>query len=112
MKIKTNPLERRKPIRIIYWAVTILLLSLTLFFGRNSFIKMAQKKIEIANLQEKVDLLRTQNDSLRKENNELKTNPQVIEKIAREQLGYQKDGEKVFRFLHETPTSQEKKTGK
>jgi cell division protein FtsB len=112
MKVKTNPLERKRPIRIIYWALIILFLSLTLFWGHNSFVRMAKKKIEVARLQEKVDLLRAENDSLRHENHELKTNPQVIEKIAREQLGYQKDGEKVFRFLPDPATNQDKKKGK
>jgi len=40
----------------------------------------------------------------------VKTNPEVIEKIAREQLGYQKSGEKVYRFI--PPTTEEKDTKK
>lgn len=106
MKVKTNSLEQKKPIRIVYWAIIIIFISITLFLGRNSFIKVILHKNETAKLEEKVNLLRAENEKLRKENHELKTNPEVIEKIAREQLGYQKKDEKVYRFL--PPQSEEK----
>jgi len=99
MKVKTNKLERLKPIRIFYLFLIILMLGAMLFYGHNSFLKLAKQKAEVAKLEKKVNLLKAQNDSLMKENNELKTNPEVIEKIAREKLGYQKPGEKVIRFL-------------
>jgi len=103
MKRKTNPFERKKPVRIIYWAVIVLILSVTLFFGRNSFLKATLKKHEVALLEAKVNILKAENEKLRKENHELKTNPDVIEKIAREQLGYQKNNEKVYRFIPPPP---------
>jgi cell division protein FtsL len=109
MKVKTNPLEKKKPIRIIYWALIIFFLLLTLFLGRNSFYQVMMKKMELTKLQKTVNQLKAENDSLRKENHELKTNPEVIEKIAREQLGYQKSGEKVIRFLPASPADDEAK---
>ena len=48
--------------------------------------------------------------SLRKENQDLKTDPAVIEKIAREQFGYQKSDEKVFRFLPDNGGNQTQKS--
>ncbi len=102
MKVKTNPLERKKPMRIIAWSVVIIFVALTLLVGRNSFVRVIMKKIEVAKLEQKVNLLQTENERLRKENQELKTNPEVIEKIAREKLGYQKSDEKVFRFIKTT----------
>lgn len=99
MKVKTNPLERKKPMRIIAWTIVIFFLALTLFVGRNSFLKVIINKMEVAKLEQKVNLLKAENDRLLKENHELKTNPEVIEKIAREKLGYQKSDEKVFRFI-------------
>lgn len=99
MKVKTNKLERLKPIRILYLLLIILMLGSLFFYGHNSFLKLAKQKAEVARLEKKVNLLKAQNDSLRKENTELKTNPEVIEKIAREKLGYQKPGEKVIRFI-------------
>lgn len=99
MKVKTNPLERKKPMRIIAWSVVIIFVALTLLVGRNSFVRVIMKKIEVSKLEQKVDLLQAENERLRKENHELKTNPEVIEKIAREKLGFQKSDEKVFRFI-------------
>ncbi|MFO7659488.1 MAG: septum formation initiator family protein [Candidatus Cloacimonadaceae bacterium] len=99
MKVKTNPLERKKPMRIIAWTVVVIFVALTLFVGRNSFLKVIINKVEVSKLEKKVNLLNAENDRLRKENHELKTNPEVIEKIAREKLGYQKSDEKVFRFI-------------
>jgi len=109
MKVKTTKLERKKPIRIIYWILIIFFLGAAVFFGRNSFVQMALKKREVAKLQAKVEQLRTENDSLRKQNHELRTNPAVIEKNARERLGYQKSGETVYRFIPPPPSETDKK---
>jgi len=110
MKVKNGTLERKKPVRIICWTIIIVVVSIILFFGRNSFLKVFLYKNEVSTLEEKVQLLKSENDKLRRENHELKTNPEVIEKIAREQLGYQKSGEKVYRFI--PPTTEEKDTNK
>lgn len=110
MKVKPTNLERKKPIRMFYWALIVLFVSLTLFLGRNTILQVGLKKMETAKLQAQVDLLKAKNDSLRKENHELKTNPALIEKIARENLGYQKTDEKVYRFL--APPKEDKTSGK
>ncbi len=110
MKKKLDPLERKRPIRIIYLVLIVLFLSSTLFFGRNSFLRVIMRNREVAKLEQKVNILKEENVKLRKENNELKTNPEVIEKIAREQLGYQKNNEKVYRFI--PPPPEEKKANK
>lgn len=99
MKEKPTKLERKKTIRIIYMVIIVVLLSSTLFFGRNSFFNVMRKKIEISKLQKKVDQLKAENEQLRKENHSLKTDPEVIEKIAREKLGFSKSEEKVYRFM-------------
>ncbi len=109
MKIKTTSLDQKRPIRFIYWLIIFIFISITLFFGRNSFLKVILFKSETAKLEEKVNMLRAENEKLKQENHELKTNPEVIEKIAREQLGYQQNDEKVYRFI---PPQNEEKTSK
>jgi cell division protein FtsL len=111
VKRKTNPLERKKLFKIVYWAVLLIFLASTLIFSRNSFLNVYKAKREINRLQEKVDTLLIKNERLQKENLELKTNPLAVEKIAREQLGYQKSGEKVYRFLP-PPANDKKKVQK
>lgn len=110
MKVKTNTLERKKPVRIIAWAFIILFVLLIVFLGRNSFLKAISKKMEVAKLEQKVNLLKAENEQLRKENHELKTNPEVIEKLAREKLGYQKGDEKVYRFISSPEAENNTKT--
>lgn len=110
MKRKTNPLERKKLFKIFYWGMLILLLGSILIFSRNSFLSVYKAQKEINVLQTKVDTLLIRNERLQKENLQLKTDPLAVEKIAREQLGYQKSGEKVYRFL--PPATDEKKKKK
>jgi cell division protein FtsB len=49
--------------------------------------KIEQLKVETAQLQSKID--------------ELKANPDLLEKIAREQYGMRRDGEKIYRIIEE-----------
>ncbi len=54
------------------------------------------KKSESRTLQKEVEQLRAENEQLAKRVNSLKTDPQTIEREAREQLKYTKPGEVVF----------------
>jgi len=109
MKKKTPNLERKRPIQIIYFILIVILVSSTLFYGRNSFLKVFLRHREVAKLEQKVNFLKAENDRLKRENHALKTNPEVIEKIAREQLGYQKNSEKVYRFIPPPPVDKKAK---
>ncbi len=66
-------------------------------FTANNGIKVYfQKKAEHRTLQQEVDRLKGENAELAKRVNALKSDPQTIEKEAREQLKYTKPGEVVF----------------
>lgn len=107
MKRKTNHLERKKLFKLGYWLILLIFLLSTLVISRYSFFKVHQAQKEIKLLQAKVDTLAVKNKRLKMENLELKTSPLAVEKIAREQLGYQKTGEKVYRFL--PPATEDRK---
>lgn len=109
MKQKTDPMVKKKPMRYLFWLILVIIIASTVIFGHNSFLKIFLSYREVAKLEEKVNTLKAENDRLTKENHELKTNPDVIEKIAREELGYQKSGEKVYRFI---PSQVDDKNGK
>lgn len=100
---------RKKPMRYLFWFLLIIMIASAFIWGRNSFLKVLLSYREVAKLEQKVNTLKSENERLTKENNELKTNPEVIEKIAREELGYQKSGEKVYRFI---PSQVDEKNGK
>jgi cell division protein FtsB len=99
MKAKPTNMDRKKPVKIISWSIIGFVLVIMLLLGRNSFLKVILAHRDAAVLQKKVELLKTENSKLRTENEYIKTNPDTVEKIARDKLGYQKSGEKVFRFL-------------
>jgi cell division protein FtsB len=99
MKAKPTNMDRKKPVKIVSWIIIGIVFIFMLILGRNSFIKVVLAQREAVTLQKKVELLKTENEKLRQENQNIKTNPDTVEKIAREKLGYQKSDEKVFRFL-------------
>ncbi len=86
-------------LRYIYYAVIVLLLIWIGFTGRNSFWKTVKLKKELQVLEQETLRLKAINDSLQLENQRLKTDPQAAEKAAREQFGFTKPGEQVFRFV-------------
>lgn len=58
--------------------------------------KKAELEARVANLEAQVRTLR--------ENQErLQSDPRFVEKIAREDLGYAKEGETIFKFVESTP---------
>jgi cell division protein FtsB len=111
MKKKVNPIERKKLFRIVYWSFFSLIILSILFIGNNSFLRSYITRHKYVQLQHQVKKQQLVNDSLKAANRDLKTNPLAAEKIAREQLGYQKDDEKVFRFIPPAPQDT-KKTNK
>ncbi len=112
MKVKTTALERKKPFRIIFWGLILLIVVWLLFLDNNSFLKLYLKNRDNAGMEDKVKALQTQNDSLIKEIRLLKTDVRLIEKIAREKLGYQKPDETVYRFYQSDSLSRDKKPRK
>lgn len=65
-------------------------------FGVNGIMVYRQKQKEYRELQEKNRNLQQQNESLEQQIKSLKTDPQAIEKEAREQLHYVRPGEVVY----------------
>lgn len=96
-------------VKWIYWLIIIFVLSWILIWGQYSFLKTYIQGRSVKKLQSSVNELKVQNDSLRQENELLKTNLETAEKTARERFGLTKPGEKVFRFV---PAAEPKEDGK
>jgi cell division protein FtsB len=65
-------------------------------FGANGMVVYRQKKAEYLSLQKDIDHLQKENDQHTQQIKGLQTDPNMIEKEAREQLQYARPGEFVF----------------
>ncbi|HRY83270.1 MAG TPA: septum formation initiator family protein [Candidatus Cloacimonadota bacterium] len=96
-------------VKWIYIAALVFVLSWVTLWGPNSFLRTGLQRHSLKKLESSVTALKAQNDSLRRENELLKTNLETAEKTARERFGLTKPGEKVFRFV---PAASPKEEGK
>jgi cell division protein FtsB len=76
--------------------VVTLLLFLHVMFGANGMVVYRQKRTEYETLEKQLDRLQKENQNYTKDIQGLKTDPQMMEKEAREQLHYARPGEVVY----------------
>lgn len=88
-----------KILRIItnkYVLVTVTFLAWSLFFDQNDYMTMQQHKKELNAVKNNITYLNTEIAQMKKERNDLITNPVMIEKYARENFRMKRDGEDVY----------------
>ncbi len=66
--------------------------------GTHGFLAMRRTQNEIARLRQEIDQLNTDNKQLREQVQRLKSDPKLIEKIAREEMGLARPGEMIFKL--------------
>ena len=81
-------------------------------FGQNGYLALRQRQKELMELQQKILQLKQENELLDKENRELKTNPDAIERRAREQMHLIKPGERVYILPDKTSPTPPSPAGK
>jgi len=69
------------------------------FISRNSFLATYKSHHELKKMQKQVEQIQKKNRELNAVNRRLAQDPKEVEKIAREKMGMQKQGEKVYRFI-------------
>ena len=67
-------------------------------FGAHGFIAMRRTQTEIERVKKDIDRLNSENRELNQQVKALKTDPHLIEKIAREELQHAKPGEVIIRI--------------
>ena len=72
-------------------------------FGPHGYLVMRRKQQEIQKVNQRLDQLSKENASLEQNVKDLKTDPQTIRKIAREELGLVKPGEIIIKLPAQTP---------
>ena len=77
-------------------AVLTIWLFLHVMFGANGMVVYRQKRAEYQSLRQEIDQLQKENAQYNEHVKALQTDPQTIEKEAREQLHYARPGEVVY----------------
>lgn len=72
-------------------------------FGPHGFVVMRRKQREIQKVNAQIERLNKENAALEQNVRDLKTDPQTIRKIAREELGLAKPGEIIIKLPVQTP---------
>ncbi len=82
------------------WIVVgvLLVLAVMAVFGDNGVVALRRLRGEVDSLVRDVRTLEAQNERLSRAIRELQEDPGVIERIAREELGLVRPGERVLRF--------------
>lgn len=73
-------------------------------FGTHGYIAMHRKQQEIQKVKSELERLNKENSSLEQDVKNLKSDPQTIEKIAREEFGQSRPGEIIIKLPSQTPT--------
>lgn len=85
-------------------AALVLILGYHAVFGANGFLVFHQKRLELQKLDHEIQMLEEDNAHSQQQIKALKTDPQGIEKEAREHLHYAKDGEIIYKLPSATAT--------
>jgi len=75
-------------------------------FGTHGFLAMRRTQSEIKKVKEDLNQLSKENATLEQEVKDLKTDPRLIEKIARDDLGLARPGEIIIRIPQEQQQQQ------
>jgi cell division protein FtsL len=76
-------------------------------FGTHGFLAMHRKQQEIQKVSSELERLNKENAALQREKQDLKTDPQTIRRIAREELQLAHPGEVIIKLPPPAPTPYE-----
>ena len=91
--LATRLYRLRRRIATVVVAVLTVSLLVHVMFGANGMVIYRQKRAEYVGLQKDIDRLQEENDQYTQQIKALQTDPNMIEKEAREQLHYARPGE-------------------
>jgi cell division protein FtsB len=87
---------RRNMNRFLIAALALLLLQD--IFGTHGVLAMRRAQQEAANVRQEINQINEENHQLQESVKSLKTDPQAVEKIAREEMGLARPGEYIFKI--------------
>ena len=83
---------------IFLFAIFTILLLFSSVFGEKGFLHLLKLKKEMVALEERNALVQKENMLLRNRIQKLRQNDRVLERLVREELGWVRDGEILYRF--------------
>lgn len=92
--LRGGSLKRHTSIAIL--GLALLALVVHTLFGEKGYLALRKQREEIERLQAEIDRLSGENKRLLEEIQALKTDPEAVERVAREQLKMARPGEKVI----------------
>lgn len=84
-----------------FFLVTVAFIIWMLFFDKNDLLSQYQSSQEVSKLEQERDFYKTETEKVDKDLTELTSNPQQLEKFAREKYLMRKDDEDVFVVVKE-----------
>jgi cell division protein FtsB len=90
------PFWRRHLLEIL--GLALLALGIHDVFGTHGYLAMRRSQKQIEELRGEIERLNHENQALAEHVNALKTDPEAIEKIAREEMGLARPGEMIFKL--------------
>jgi cell division protein FtsB len=78
-------------------------------FGANGFLVFQQKRVESQKLEREIKTLQQDNARSQQQIQALKSDPQAIEKEARERLHYAREGEMIYKLPSASPSPSSQK---
>lgn len=90
---------------IFVMALSTLFILVNEIFGPNGYMTLRREKKEYTHLKQQIQTLSDQNQQLEQKINALQTNPEAVEKQARDQLYLAKPGEIIY-MLPDRPSDQ------
>jgi len=83
-----------------YFIVSFAFVVWMIFFDKNDLFSQHQYKQQVNKLKQERDFYQKETDRVRKDLDELTSNPQKLEKFAREKYLMRRDNEDVFVIVH------------
>lgn len=84
-----------------FFLVTVAFVIWMIFFDKNDLLSQYQYRQEVSKLKAERDFYQQQSDKVSKDLEELNSDPQMLEKFAREKYLMHKDNEDVFVIVKE-----------
>jgi len=99
-----EPISMKRLINLVknkFFLVTMAFLVWMIFFDKNDLFSQYEYRRQVNKLKEERDFYKKETDQVTKELDELTSNPQKLEKFAREKYLMKKDNEDVYVIVHE-----------